>query len=66
MSRSSHIKDIIGPKEAAEILDISRRHVIRLAAEGLIAAKKLGVEWAISRKSVLDYKAEREARKKND
>ena len=53
--------DIIGPKEAADILGVSRRHVLRLASSGVLDAKKLGREWAISRQSVLEYKAGKEA-----
>ncbi len=55
--------DIINARETAEILGITRRHVIRLAESGEIQARHLGKQWAIIRQSVLEYKEKKESKK---
>ena len=47
-------------------MGITQRHITRLAESGEIEARKLGREWAISRQSVLDYKARKEADEKSE
>ena len=46
-------------------MGITQRHITRLAESGEIEARKLGREWAISRQSVLDYKARKDADEKS-
>ena len=65
-NRQSPITDIIGEREAAQLLGITQRHITRLAESGEIEARKLGREWAISRQSVLDYKARKDANDKSE
>ena len=67
MSRTGHsnragsLEDVISAQEAAEILGLSKRQVIRLAESGQIEGKLLGKQWAISKSSVLNLKTQREA-----
>ena len=65
-NRQSPITDIIGAREAAQLLGITQRHITRLAENGEIEARKLGREWAISRQSVLDYKTKKEAKETSE
>ena len=64
MSRTGHatgpLDDIISAQEASEILGLSKRQVTRLAESGQIEGKLLGKQWAISKSSVLELKAQRE------
>lgn len=53
--------DVIGTKEASEILGITQRHVIRLIQSGDLVGKQIGKQWAISRASVLQYQAQKDA-----
>jgi len=51
----------ITAQEAADILGISRRAVNGLINRGTIQAEKFGAQWAVSKASVLAYKAKKEA-----
>lgn len=48
--------DLISVQDAAKLLGISYRTVIRLAEAGTIAGKLLSKQWVLSRTSVLEYK----------
>jgi excisionase family DNA binding protein len=48
--------DLISAKEAAKILGVSYRTVIRLAEDGKIVGRLLSKQWVISRVSVEEYK----------
>ena len=48
--------DLISARDAAKILDVSYRTVIRLAEDGRIEARLLSKQWVISRTSVEEYK----------
>jgi excisionase family DNA binding protein len=65
MSRTGHtaspLDDVISAQEASELLGLSKRQVTRLAESGQIEGKLLGKQWAISKSSVLELKAQREA-----
>lgn len=50
--------DLISARQAAEILGVSYRTVIRLAEDGKIVARLLSKQWVISRESVKAYQAE--------
>lgn len=50
------MEDLISVQEAAKILEISYRTVIRLAEAGHIAGKLMSKQWVLSRASVLEYK----------
>ena len=70
MSRTGHrtgpLDDIISAQDASDILGLSKRQVIRLAESGQIEGKLLGKQWAISKSSVLDLKAQREAHRRDE
>lgn len=51
--------DLISAKEAAKILDVSYRTVIRLAEDGKIEGRLLSKQWVISRASVQEYKQDK-------
>ena len=51
------IDEMITVKEAADILGISERGVIKAIERGRIIAQKFGESvWALSQKSVLEYR----------
>lgn len=54
--------DLISAEEAAQILGVSYRTVIRLAQAGQVEAKLLSKQWVISRESVENLRTQRETR----
>jgi excisionase family DNA binding protein len=58
--------DVIGTKEASEILSITQRHIIRLIQNGELIGKQIGKQWAISRVSVLEYKTQKETQEQKE
>ncbi len=56
--------DVIGAKEASDLLGLSQRQFLRLIKKSPeIKKKQLGREWAISRQSVLEYKVKKASNK---
>ncbi len=51
--------NIIGTREAAEILGLTHHHLKRLARDGQIPATKIGNTWLFIRADVERIKAER-------
>lgn len=64
MSDKRHdvLSGIVGTREAAEMLELTPRHITRLAESGELQARRLGREWAISEQSVREFKARRSPR----
>lgn len=58
--------DVIGTKEASEILSITQRHIIRLIQNGELIGKQIGKQWAISRVSVLEYQTQKETQEQKE
>jgi excisionase family DNA binding protein len=56
--------DLITTSEAASILDITVQAVGGLLRRGTIEGQKLGRDWVVSKNSVLSYKAQKEAKEK--
>lgn len=50
------MNDLISTEDAATILGVSYRTVIRMAKSGQIVGKLLSKQWVISRVSVEEYK----------
>ena len=48
-------EDVLDPKQAAEVLKISRGTLLKLANEGKIPAKKIGRQWRFSRQALLEW-----------
>lgn len=55
---------LISTSEAASILDITIQAVGGLLRRGTIEGQKIGRDWIISKNSVLSYKAQKEAKEK--
>ncbi len=47
--------DWITTKEAAELTGYHRNHVLRLLETGRVKAQKWGIQWQVSRSSLLAY-----------
>lgn len=47
-----NLDNIVGTKEAAEILNLSPDHVKRLCRDGKIASKCIGKTWVIDKTSL--------------
>lgn len=58
-------EDTISVQEAAQLIGISPQAVREALRVGRIVGKQLGRPWAVSRRSALAYKAERENRTGN-
>lgn len=58
------MSDIVGTKEAAEMLEVSRQWVLMLIDEQRLEAKKIGTSYVISVDSIKEYR--REVQKKTD
>jgi excisionase family DNA binding protein len=54
--------NLISTSEAALILGITLQSVGGLLRRGTIEGKKIGRDWVVSKDSVLNYKAEKEAK----
>jgi excisionase family DNA binding protein len=57
--------ELITAKQAAEILGVSDRWIRYMLEKGEISGQRLSGQWAISRQSVLDYKARKDANEKS-
>lgn len=55
---------LISTSEAASILEITIQAVGGLLRRGTIEGQKIGRDWVISKNSVLSYKAQKEAKEK--
>lgn len=53
--------EMVGSKEASEIIGIIPRAVRFLCERGTLKAQKLGRDWVIDKQSVLDYKAKKDS-----
>ena len=61
------MNDLIDVAEAAELLEVSKSYVCRLARDGRIEGQKLGkLQWALKRRSIEEFKAQRERRHSPD
>ena len=49
------LEQIVGVREAAEMLGISRAAVVHAVQYGRIEGKKVGRSWVLLRQSVVDY-----------
>jgi excisionase family DNA binding protein len=58
------MSDIVGTKEAAEMLEVSRQWVLMLIGDERLEAKLIGTSYAIDTNSIKTYR--REVQKKND
>lgn len=56
--------NLISTSEAASILGITIQAVGGLLRRGTIEGQKIGRDWVISKDSVLSYKAQKEAKEK--
>lgn len=50
------MSDLIGPIEAAEILEVTRQWVTSLLRQGVLFGRKVGQRWVIERNEVLRYR----------
>ena len=57
--------NLISSSEAASILGITIQAVGGLLRRGTIEGQKIGRDWVVSKKSVLSYKTQKEAKEKN-
>lgn len=52
--------DWITTKEAAELTGYHRNHILRLLEAGKVKAQKWGIQWQVSRKSLMAYRLQAE------
>ncbi len=50
------LQDVIGTREAANLIGATREHVAHLIRSGLLPGKKVGREWITLRSAALDYR----------
>ncbi len=60
------MSEILSTRQASKILKMTQSGVTYLLREGRLDGQKLGREWAVFKKSLLAFKAEREKKRKKD
>lgn len=58
--------DLISTRQAAEILGVSKRYVIRLLNRDILKGTLLSRQWVVYRESVEEFKRTREAGKQSE